>query len=810
MAETILKALVEKEMKKSYLDYSMSVIVGRALPDVKDGLKPVHRRILYAMHQLGLQHNKQYKKCARTVGDILGKYHPHGDQSVYDALVRLAQDWSMRYPLVNGQGNFGSVDGDPPAAMRYTESKLRKIASELLKDIEKETVRFAPNFDESTEEPKVLPALIPNLLINGSTGIAVGMATNMPPHNVTEVSNTIQEILHNPDIEDEELFKHIKGPDFPTGGKIVGDLGIKQAYKTGRGKLRVRATTNIEEGKKKKIVITEIPYQVNKSNLVEQIANLVKEKIIQNVTDIRDESDRKGMRIVIETKDGANEQVILNKLYKHTNLQTTFSIMNVALVNNQPQTLNLKQICEEYIKHRQEVIKKRTEYEVKKAKEREHILEGLKLALDNLDPIIALIKKSRNTAEAKQQLQTNYSLSERQAQAILEMRLQKLTGLEQENIINELKEIKIKIADFEDILAKPERVRSIINEDLEYVKETYGDERKTEIIAGELGTVDDEDLIKEEQIVVTISHSGYIKRLPTETYRAQRRGGTGIIGSGTKEEDFIEQVFVTGTHNYILFFTNTGKVHWLKGYQIPEGSRYAKGSAIINTIRIEKGETIAATVPVKDFNGYLLMATKNGIIKKTDLKEYSRPRQGGIIGINLRDDDELINVRVSDGKQRIMIATKDGRAVRFREEDVTSVGRASIGVRGIKTKASQVVSMDTIEPETNKFMLTITEKGYGKRTPVEEYRLINRGGSGVTNIKITDKNGKVVKTRVVDENQDVIIMSKQGMTIRTTVKQISNIGRATQGVRLMRLKEGDKVTSLALVPKEEPSDSTKE
>jgi len=1022
MEQGIVKALIETEMKKSYLDYSMSVIVGRALPDVRDGLKPVHRRILYAMHKEGLHYNKKFSKCAGVVGSVLKYFHPHGDSSVYDALVRLAQEWSLRYPLVNGQGNFGcftkdtkvaltdgrkisfeelikeskegkknftytinkyneieiaeikkprltkkdqkilkitldndeeikctlnhkfmlrdgtykeaqelkageslmplyirqsnekdslkpklkgydlvhhpgpetwepvhiladkwnldgrvyektrvnyntrrgagiikfnkglerffygnkdqltkklnhkikeisflnkkesvydltidnthnfalgagvfvhnSVDGDPPAAYRYTEAKLQKLTNELLKDIEKETIDFTANFDETTEEPIILPALLPNLLINGSTGIAVGMATNIPPHNLKEVVEAIEAYLKNPEITTSHLMNYIKGPDFPTGGIILGSSGIKQAYETGKGKIRVRAKIDIEEGKKKKIVITEIPYQVNKAALVEQIADLVKEKVVANITDIRDESDRKGMRIVIELKEGANEQLVINKILKHSNLETTFGIMNVALVNNEPRVLTLKEIIEEYIKHRREVITRRTRFDVKKAKEREHILEGLKVALENIDPIIALIKKSNNTQKAKERLQEEYQLTEIQAQAILEMRLQKLTTLEQENVINELKQLKETIQDLEDILAKPERVTTIIKEDLESLKQEYGDERRTKIEEGLDEGIEDEDLIKQEQVVITLSHAGYIKRLPTETYKAQKRGGKGIIGSTTKEEDFIENVFVTNTHEYILFFTSKGKVHWLKGYAIPEAGRYAKGTAIVNLLPLEKEETIAATIPINKFEGYLVMATKKGVIKKTSLEEYARPRQGGIIGITLREDDELINVRKTEGAQQIMIATKDGRAVRFEEKDISTVGRASIGVRGIKVKNSEVISMDTSSNEKN-FVLTVTEKGYGKRTEIKEYRLINRGGSGVTNIKTTEKNGKVVSVRIVEETDDLILVTKQGMTIRTAVKDISVIGRATQGVRMIRLHEGDTLKSVAIVPKEE-------
>ncbi len=798
MPQNIIPTLIEQEMKSSYLDYSMSVIVGRALPDVKDGLKPVHRRILYAMHKEGMHHDKKFSKCAGVVGSVLKYFHPHGDTSVYDALVRLAQTWALRYPLVFGQGNFGSQDGDPAAHYRYTECKLNKIAAEMLLDIDKNTVDFVPNFDGVTEEPVVLPAKLPNLLVNGSSGIAVGMATNIPPHNILEICDASIALIENPEIKFEELISYVKGPDFPTGGIICGTTGIKLAYKTGKGKVVVRSKTELED---RKIIVTEIPYQVNKSILLEDIARLVQEKTIEGISDIRDESDRKGMRIVFELKRDANTEVVLNQLFKHTSLQTTFGVNTIALVNGEPKLLSLRDCLDEYLKHRFEVVTRKCKFDLDKAEKRAHILEGLKIALSNIDAVIKLIKASKTVDDARQGLIITYKLSEEQANAILDMRLQKLTSLETNKLNDEYDNLLKFIKQLQEILASPLKINSIIKDELIDLKNTYGDGRRTQITGADVDDIDVEDLIDEQEVVVTITNKGYVKRVPLESYREQRRGGKGLVATGTRDEDFVQDLFVCNTHAYLLCFTENGIVHWLKAYQVPEGSRYAKGSAIVNLLNLSKDDKIAAIVPVNKFEEgkYLVIATKKGVIKKTDILEYSRPRKGGIIGIDLRDGDELINVRLTDGKKEIMIATKDGRAVRFNEVDVRSVGRGSIGVRGINTKGSAVIGMEVVD---NKYLLTVTEKGYGKRSLVEDYRLINRGGSGVTNLKITDKNGKVVGVKIVGEDDGIMFITKSGVIIRTNVNQISVIGRNTQGLRIMKLDEGDEVVSVAKIVEE--------
>ncbi len=800
MAEKVIPILIENEMRTAYLDYSMSVIVGRALPDVRDGLKPVHRRILFAMNELGMQSTKAYKKSARIVGEILGKYHPHGDQSVYDALVRMAQDFSLRYPLVWGQGNWGSIDGDPPAAMRYTEARLTKIADEVLADIEKETVDFVPNFDGSTNEPLVLPTRLPNLLVNGSSGIAVGMATNIPPHNVSEVVDVISVLVDNEETELEALMGLIKGPDFPTGGQIIGLNGVRSAYKTGRGKVVVRAKAAVEEDK---IVVTQIPYQLNKSLLLEQIADLVKEKVVEGISDLRDESDRDGMRIVIELKKGFDGNIVLNQLYKHSQLQTSFGIINLALVNNEPKVLSLKEMCVEFIKHRKEVVTRRTAFDLKKAEERDHILQGLLIALKSIDEVIRLIKASKDVENARSGLMNNYILSEMQANAILEMRLSRLAALEQQKILEEHNELVSFIADLKSILASEERVRKIIKDELLFIKENYGDKRRTEIIEAEGEILESEDLIEDEKVVITLTNSGYIKRIPLEVYKAQKRGGKGIIAAETKDDaDFVEHVITTSNLTQVLFFTTDGTVNWMKAYQVPEAGRYAKGTAIVNLLKLEQGQKITSIIPVQEFKEgeYLVMITKKGIVKKTSVMDYSRPRQGGIIGITLREGDGLVTVKLTQGNHQLIIATKDGRAVRCKEEDIRAVGRSGMGVKGINVKDSEVVGMEICEAP---YVLTVTEKGYGKRSEVNDYRLINRGGSGVINIKITEKNGPVAAIKVVSDNDDIICVTKKGVLIRMSVKDISVIGRNTQGVRVMKLDEDDALVNVAKILSDE-------
>jgi DNA gyrase subunit A len=792
---------IEEEMKTSYIDYAMSVIVGRALPDVRDGLKPVHRRILYAMHESGMTPTKPYKKSARVVGEVLGKYHPHGDLAVYDAMVRMAQDFSLRYMLIDGQGNFGSVDGDSAAAMRYTESRLNKLAGEMLEDIDKNTVDFVPNYDDSLKEPTVLPSRLPNLLINGSSGIAVGMATNMPPHNLGEIVDGIVHVIDNPESDVRELMNIIKAPDFPTGGIICGINGVVSAYTLGRGLIRVRAKTKIEQGKKDKdrIIVTEIPYQVNKSNLLEAIANLVKERKVDGITDLRDESDRKGMRIVIDLRRDAIPDIILKQLYKHTQMQTTFGIINLALVNNQPKVMSLFELIQHYINHRKDVLTKRTQFELEKAEKRAHILEGLMVALDNIDDVIKIIRKSKSLDEARDSLSAKFLISQEQTKAILEMRLQKLTGLERQSVKDEHEETKKKIANLRKILADESEIYDLIKTELQQIKEKYGDARRTEIDYEAQDDYDIEELIPVEEMVVTITNTGYIKRIPLDTYRTQKRGGVGLIGMETKEEDFVVDLFVTSTHNFILFFSNKGKVYWLKTYKIPAGGRHAKGKAIINLLpRLEKGEEINAAIPIEEFTSaqYLTFVTKKGRIKKTVLSAYSRPMITGIRAVNLRDGDELVETKLTNGRKEIIIATKNGQAVRFNEEDVRPMGRVASGVIGVRLKGGdEVVGMSVVEEDS--VLLTITENGYGKRSSVSTYRKTKRGAQGVKNIRISEKNGRVVCVKEVLSDDELIVTSKRGMIIRIPVRGIRVQGRATMGVKVMRMKEGDKVVSVA-------------
>jgi len=802
MAEKIIPKLIEEEMKKSYIDYAMSVIVGRALPDVRDGLKPVHRRVLYTMLELGLFLGKPFKKCARIVGDCLGKYHPHGDLSVYDALVRMAQAFSLRYTLVDGQGNFGSVDGDSAAAMRYTEARMSRIAEQMLADIEKETVDFIPNFDASLKEPSVLPSKIPNLLVNGSSGIAVGMATNIPPHNMAEICDGTIYAIDHPDCSVSDIMRHVKGPDFPTAGIIAGREGIKSAYSTGRGKITVRAKAEIIEDKgRQRIVITEIPYQVNKAMLIEEMAALVREKKVAGIADIRDESDKEGLRVAIDLKRDANAQVILNQLYSHTRMQQTFGIIMLVLVDNEPKVLNLKEAISCFISHRKDVVTRRTKFELRKAEEKAHLLEGLIVALNNIDDVVKKIKASKDVSDATAMLVSDYSLTEAQAKAILEMRLQKLASLEQEKIRNEHKELLKLIAGLKEILSSEQRICSIIKDELAELKLKFGDKRKTEIM--ELDSeevITEESLVKPEDVVVTISHSGYIKRMPVSLYRQQGRGGKGIIAAETKEEDFLEHVFVANTHSYLLLFTDKGKVHWLKVYELPEASRYAKGKAMINIVQLDSGEKVTAFVPVKSFdeNRYLFMSTMKGTVKKTNIVEYSRPRKGGIIAIKLEEGDELIGVEMASGNDQIIIASKNGMAVRFKGSDVRTTGRSAMGVRGIRLKEKDEVVGMVIADDTRQ-LLSITENGYGKRTEVSEYRLIGRGGSGVINIQCSERNGKVVAIASVTDDDEVVVISKHGIMIRVLVKDISLIGRNTQGVRIMKLNDADEVVAIAKI-----------
>ncbi len=791
-------------MKVSYLDYAMSVIIGRALPEVRDGMKPVHRRILYAMYKEGLLPNKKYSKSAGVVGEVLKKYHPHGDSAVYDAMVRLAQDFNMRYPLVDGQGNFGSLDGDPAAAYRYTEARLAKIAEEMLADIEKETVDFTPNFDDTTEEPTVLPARIPNLLINGSSGIAVGMATNIPPHNLGEVIDGLIMLLENPDTTINDLIAIIKGPDFPTGAVIHGTQGIIDAYNTGRGLIKVRAKARIEREAKSgdSIIISEIPYQLNKSRLIEKIAELVREKKLEGISDIRDESDRNdAVRIVLELKRGEVPQVVLNNLYKHTQMESTFGIIMLALANGQPRVMDLKRILDHFIQHRRDVVIRRTRFELRKAEERAHILEGLKIALDHLDEIIALIRNSKTPEEAKTGLMTNYPLSAIQAQAILDMRLQRLTGLERDKIVRDYEEILKEIERLKGILGSEALVTQIIKEELLEIRNKYADERKTEIVP-ETADLTIEDLITEEEMVITVTHYGYIKRLALSTYRSQRRGGKGLTGMETREEDYVEQLFIGSTHDYMLFFSNFGRLYWLKTYQIPESSRTAKGKAMVNLFPLAEGERISTAISVKDFkDGYLVMFTKAGIVKKTKLDEYSNPRSKGIIAVNLDEGDELIVVSRTSGKSDLVIGTKNGLAIRFKEEDARSVGRTARGVIGIRlTEGDEVVSANVIEERTT--LLTVTEKGLGKRTNIDGYPVHRRGGKGVISIKVVEKGGNAVGLIQVQDEDEIVLITNGGMVIRMPARNISVLGRNTQGVKLMDLDPEDRIVSMGRVVEE--------
>jgi len=804
--EKIIPVSIEEEIKDSYLNYAMSVIVGRALPDVRDGLKPVHRRILYAMQDLGLEHTKPYKKAARIVGEVLGKYHPHGDIAVYDALIRMAQDFSLRYPLVEGQGNVGSVDGDSPAAMRYVEARLAVISAEMLADIDKETVDFRPNFDASLTEPVILPTRLPNLLVNGSSGIAVGMATNIPPQNLGEVIDGIIQVIDNPDIEPKDLMRYIKGPDFPTGGLICGKSGIKDAYLTGKGKITLRAKASIERQKagKEQIIVTEIPYQVNKASLIESIANLVEEKKIEGISDIRDESDKEGIRVVVELKRDSEPQIVLNQLFKHTTLETTFGVIMLALVNNRPRILNIKQMISYYIEHRKEVVRRRTLFELEKAQKRAHILEGLKIALKFIDQIIKTIKTSKSTPEAKARLVKEFGLSEIQAQAILEMQLQRLTALERDKIDAEYLELIKKIEFYKSILASEKKIEEIIKEESLEIKKKYADERRTEIV-GEVEEIEVEDLIAEEDMVITVSHSGYIKRLSTSAYRKQRRGGRGVTAMETKEEDFVTRLFVASSKDYLLVFTNKGKAYWLKVYEIPEASRAAKGKAIVNLLGMASDETVNSVVAVKEFSDdrFLVMVTKEGLIKKTRLSCFSNPRKAGIVAITLDKDDRLVGTDLTDGKEQIILATKEGKSVRFKEEQVRDMGRQARGVRGIRLgKKDELVGMEIVRPEAKKMglsLLTVTSGGFAKRTDFEEYRLQSRGGKGIINIKVTGKNGYVVGIQSVSEQDEIMVATEKAMMVRCLAKEIRMTGRNTQGVKLISLEKSDFVSSIARV-----------
>jgi DNA gyrase subunit A len=805
--QRVIDVNLEEEMKNSYIDYAMSVIVGRALPDVRDGLKPVHRRILYSMHELGMTSDKPYRKSARIVGDVLGKYHPHGDTAVYDAMVRLAQDFSTRYPLVDGHGNFGSVDGDDPAAMRYTEARMAKITTEMLADLGKETVDFAPNFDESLKEPVVLPSRFPNLLVNGSSGIAVGMATNIPPHNMGEVIDGTVALIDNPDAGLEEIIQIIQGPDFPTGAMILGKSGIRSAYRTGRGRIVVRAKAEIQElpNNRSRIVVSEIPYQVNKAKLIEKIANLVKDKRLEGISDIRDESDRNGMSIVIEIKKDVNSNIVLNYLYKHTQLQDTFGVIMLALVNNEPRVMNIKEVLQHYINHQKDVVTRRTQYELEKAQARAHVLEGLLTALDQIDAVISLIRGSRTTQIAKDGLMTQFNLSEKQAQAILDMRLQRLTGLEREKIEGEYEELQKTIQYMKDVLANEALLLGIIKDELLAIKNKYNDPRRTEIIADQ-EEIDIEDLIDEHDVVITLTHYGYVKRTPLSTYRTQRRGGRGITGLQTREEDFIKDLFITSTHQQLLFFTSKGKVYALKAYQIPEAGRQAKGTAIINLLQLDPGERIEAFIPIKDKHFekdlYLFMATRKGLVKKTPLKEFRNIRKVGLIAITLREEDELIRVILTDGKQEIIMATRNGLSIRYHESNVRAMGRTAMGVKSMDLQDEDyIIDMERLVEGAD--VLSISEYGYGKRTREEEYRRQFRGGKGIKTINVTEKTGKLSALKVVTGEEDLIIINSEGVIIRIDTDEISRTSRNTQGVTLMRIEEDDYIVSVAKAKKEE-------
>ncbi|WP_249872260.1 DNA gyrase subunit A [Oceanobacillus saliphilus] len=801
---------ISNEMRTSFLDYSMSVIVSRALPDVRDGMKPVHRRILYAMNDLGMHSDKAHKKSARIVGEVIGKYHPHGDTAVYETMVRMAQDFSYRNMLVDGHGNFGSVDGDQAAAMRYTEARMSKIAMELVRDLNKDTVDFRDNYDGSEREPVVFPARFPNLLVNGTSGIAVGMATNIPPHNLVETINAVLAISKDPEITIDELMEdHIHGPDFPTAGIIIGRSGIRKAYETGKGSITMRAKVDIEEhaNGKSTILVTELPYQVNKARLVEKIAELVRDKRIEGITDLRDESSRDGMRIVMEIRRDANANVILNNLYKFTSLQTTFGVNTLALVDGQPKVLTIKQCLEHYLDHQKVVIRRRTAFELKKAEARAHILEGLRIALDHLDEVISLIRNSKTTDIARNGLIERFNLSEKQAQAILDMRLQRLTGLEREKIENEYSELMQLIGELKAILANDEKVLEIIREELTEIKERFGDDRRTEIVAGGAGFFEDEDLIPVENIVITLTHQGYIKRLPASTYRTQKRGGRGIQGMGTNEDDFVEHLVSTSTHDTVLFFTNKGKVYRAKGYEVPEFSRTAKGIPIINMLQVEKGEWVNAVISVSNYDeeSFLFFTTKHGIAKRTSLDKFANIRKGGLIAVGLREDDELISVRLTDGKKDMMLATKNGYLIRFEETQIRAMGRTAAGVKGISLRDDDiVVSMEIIEPESK--ILHVTDKGFGKQTHEAEYRRINRGGKGVFTCKLDEKTGKVVAVKAVTGDEDLMLITIAGVLIRIQVSEISVTGRNTKGVHLIRLQDGEEVATVAKVDKDEEAE----
>jgi len=799
-SEKIVEVNISQEMKNSFIDYAMSVIVSRALPDVRDGLKPVHRRILYAMNELGMTADKPYKKSARIVGEVIGKYHPHGDVAVYDTMVRMAQDFSYRYMLVDGHGNFGSIDGDGAAAMRYTEARMSKISMELLRDIQKETVDFGENYDGSEKEPLVLPSRFPNILVNGTAGIAVGMATNIPPHQLGEVIDGIVMLIDKEDVTTEDLLSVIKGPDFPTGAYILGTKGIKEYFQTGRGTIIMRAKAFIEEhNNKPRIIVEEIPYQVNKAKLIEKIAELVREKKIEGLTDLRDESDREGLRIVIELKRDANPQVVLNNLYKQTQMQTSFGVIMLALVDGEPKVLSIKEVLSYYLQHQQVVIRRRTEFDLKKAEARAHILEGLKIALAHLDEVIKLIRSSQTTEEARNGLIERFSLTYEQAQAILDMRLQRLTGLEREKIEEEYQQLLIKIAEFKAILADEQKIRLIIRDELLEIKEKYNDQRKSQISYDE-EDIATEDLIPHEQMVISITHNGYIKKIPLDTYRSQRRGGRGITGMNVKEEDFLEHLFITDSHSYIMFFTSKGRVHQLKAYEVPELSRTAKGTPIINLLAIEASEKITAVIPVADYKQalYLFFVTRQGIVKKAELKVFENIRKSGMIAINLKEDDDLIAVHLTNGEKEVIIASKLGQAIRFHEEDVRVMGRTATGVKGIELKENdQVIGFDIVEENSD--ILVVTTNGYGKRTSEKEYRTQSRGGKGIKTINVTKRNGDLIDLKVVNENDQLLVTTTSGMIIRFNVKDISTTGRTTQGVKLINIKDDDQVSSIAKI-----------
>ncbi|MBT3365715.1 MAG: DNA gyrase subunit A [Nitrospina sp.] len=800
MPETIDQINIDDEMKSSYLDYAMSVIIGRALPDVRDGLKPVHRRALFAMHETGNVSNKPYKKSARIVGDVMGKYHPHGDQAIYDTIVRMAQEFSLRYPLVDGQGNFGSIDGDSAAAMRYTEIRMEEITAELLRDLEKDTVQFIPNYDDSLEEPSVLPASFPNLLVNGSSGIAVGMATNIPPHNLSEVIDSAIYVIENPDCSVEDLIEIVPGPDFPTRGVILGRNGIRSAYRTGRGIIRVRGRAEIEpmeKGDRERIIINELPYQVNKAKLVEKIAELVRDKRLEGISDLRDESDRDGIRVVVELKKGVMGQVVLNSIYKNTQLQDTFGVILLALVNQQPRILNLKEFLHYFILFRKEVVTRRTEFDLKKAREKEHILEGLATALDNLDAVVQLIRNAEDPATARDGLMTEFGLSEIQAKAILEMRLQRLTGLERQKIIEDLEETRNRIKELLNILAHEEVKLNIIKEELTEIRNKYSNERRTEIVDTDEGDIDIEDLIADEDVVVVYTRSGYIKRQTVDNYRAQRRGGKGIRGMNLKEEDVVEKLFIASTLSHLLVFTSTGKIHWLRVFSIPDVSRIAKGKSIANLLRLQPGESIASILSVREFeeDKFVMIATERGIVKKTSLMAYSKPRQGGIIGLTIDEGDRVIGAELCDGESDILLATAKGFSIRFSEKEVRPIGRTGRGVRGIRLKKEdEVVGAEIVHPGNK--LLTVTSRGYGKRTQMEEYPVQGRGGLGVMTIRCNEKIGTVVGVQQVDESDQLLVITSDGNIVRMRVNEISLIGRNTQGVRLVGIGEGNQVVSI--------------